>query len=122
MSGFASGLYEGVVRHRRSRPKSHRLRYRIFMLLLDLDEIPALHARLRSFSWRGFNLFSFHERDHADGTGGSLRDWVEARLADAGIALRGGPIRLLAMPRVLGYAFNPISVYFCYHADGRLLA
>ena len=92
------------------------------MLLLDLDEIPDLHARLRWFSWRRFNMFSFHEQDHADGTTCSPRDWVRAHLAGAGIDCRGGAIRLLAMPRVLGYAFNPISLYFCYHADGTLRA
>jgi DUF1365 family protein len=117
-----SALYEGTVAHRRLRPKPHRLRYRVFFLLLDLDEIPALCQRLRLFSHRGFNLFGFDERDHADGSGNSLRDWVEGHLAHAGIDLEGGPIRLLAMPRVLGYGFNPISVWFCYHRDGRLLA
>ncbi|MSP03059.1 MAG: DUF1365 family protein, partial [Acetobacteraceae bacterium] len=100
---YASALYEGTVAHRRTRPKAHRLRYRVFSLLLDLDEIPALCARLRLLSHRRFNLFSFDERDHADGSGSSLRDWAESHLARAGIDLEGGPIRLLAMPRVLGY-------------------
>ena len=108
--------------HRRSRPRPHRLRYRVFFLLLDLDEIPSLCARLRFFSHRRFNLFGFHERDHADGSGGPLRGWVEHHLSHAGIDLAGGPIRLLAMPRVLGYGFNPISVYFCHHRDGALAA
>lgn len=117
-----SGLYAGHVTHHRFRPKTHQLRYRIFSLLLDLEEIPALAARLRLFSWRRFNLFSFHESDHGDGSGGSLRAWVETHLAAAGIDLDGGAIRLLAMPRILGYGFNPISVWFCYHRDGRLLA
>jgi DUF1365 family protein len=123
MSGAAgSALYAGIVTHRRLRPRRHRLRYRVFSLLLDLDEIPAVCARLRLLSHRRFNLFGFDERDHADGSGGSLRDWVEGHLADAGIDLDGGPIRLLAMPRVLGYGFNPISVWFCYRRDGRLAA
>ena len=117
-----SALYVGPVAHQRLRPKPHRLRYRIFSLLLDLDEIPSLAARLRLFSHRRFNLFGFDERDHADGSGAPLRDWVEGHLAIAGISLEDGAIRLLAMPRVLGYGFNPLSVYFCYHRDGRLLA
>ena len=117
-----SALYSGTVFHRRLRPKSHRLRYRVFFLLFDIDEIPALCARLRLFSHRGFNLFGFDERDHADGSGGSLRGWVERQLAAAGIDLDGGAIRLLAMPRVLGYGFNPISVWFCYNNDGSLAA
>jgi hypothetical protein len=118
----AGALYTGTVAHRRLRPTPHRLRYRVFSLLLDIDEIPALCARLRLLSHHRFNLFSFDERDHADGSGGSLRVWAEGHLAAAGIELDGGPIRLLAMPRVLGYGFNPISVWFCYRRDGRLAA
>ena len=117
-----SGLYAGTVTHRRLRPKPHRLRYRVFSLLLDIDDIPALCGRLRLLSHRRFNLFSFDERDHADGTGRPLRDWAESHLAAAGIDLDGGPIRLLAMPRVLGYGFNPISVWFCYRREGGLAA
>lgn len=119
---ISSALYVGAVTHRRLRPKPHQLCYRVFYLLLDLDEIPALAARLRLFSHRCFNLFSFDERDHADGSGTPLRGWVEGHLATADIDLEGGAIRLLAMPRVLGYGFNPLSVYFCYHRDGHLLA
>jgi uncharacterized protein len=117
-----SAIYAGIVTHRRLRPKRHRLRYRLFSLLLDIDEIPALCARLRLLSHRRFNLFGFDERDHADGSGKSLRDWAEGHLARAGVDLDGGPIRLLAMPRVLGYGFNPISVWFCYRKDGGLAA
>ena len=118
----ASGIYAGTVMHRRLRPKRHHLRYRVFFLLLDVDEIPALGERLRLFSHRRFNLFSFDERDHADGTNTSLRDWAEGHLTRAGIDIDGGQIHLLAMPRVLGYGFNPISVWFCYHRSGRLAA
>ena len=121
MSG-TSALYVGAVTHQRLRPRPHRLRYRVFSLLLDLDEISALNTRLRLFSHKRFNLFGFDERDPADGTGIPLRGWVERHLADAGIDLDGGPICLLAMPRMLGYGFNPLSVYFCHHSDGRLLA
>ena len=87
-----SALYAGTVIHRRLRPRPHRLRYRVFFLLLDIDEIPALCARPRLLSHRRFNLFSFDERDHADGSGGSLREWVESHLAQAGIDLDGGTI------------------------------
>jgi len=118
----ASALYAGVVMHRRLRPRRHRLRYRVFSLLLDLDEVPAIFRRLRLLSHRRFNLYGFDERDHADGSGAPLRGWVERHLAQAGIDIEGGPIRLLAMPRVLGYGFNPLSVYFCHRRDGRLAA
>lgn len=122
VSPVGSAIYAGTVMHRRTRPKHHRLRYRVFSLLLDVDEIPALCERLRLLSHRRFNLFSFNEQDHADGTGTSLRKWAEAQLNRAGIDIVGGRIQLLAMPRVLGYGFNPISVWFCYHRSGRLAA
>ena len=119
---LASALYRGRVAHRRLRPRDHRLNYRVFWLLLDLDEIDGLDRRLRLFSRNRFNLLSFHDRDHGDGSGSALRPQVEAWMTRAGIDLDGGPIRLLTMPRVLGYVFNPISLYYCWRADGALAA
>lgn len=117
----ASGLYPGVVSHTRMKPRRHSLRYRIFMLLLDLDEVEALDRRLKLFSLRRFNLTGFDPRRHGDGSATPLKAQVEARLADAGIA-HGGPMRLLAMPRILGMGFNPLTVYFCHRPDGALSA
>jgi len=119
---IASGLYVGQVMHRRLRPRVHRLRYRLFSLLLDLDEVDDLARRLRLFSRGRFNLFAFHDRDHGVGTAEPLRAQVERHLRAAGIAPDGGAIRLLTMPRILGYAFNPLSVYFCHRRDGALTA
>lgn len=118
----SSALYVGHVMHRRMRPRTHRLRYRIFSLLLDLDEIDALAKRLRFLSHNRFNLFSFHDRDYAEGLTQTLRAQVEQHLASAGLNLSGGRIRLLTMPRILGFAFNPLSVYFCFEAAGALRA
>ena len=118
----ASALYRGRVMHRRLRPRAHRLTYRVFWLLLDLAEVDGLDRRLRLFSRDRFNLLSFHDRDHGDGSGAPLRPQVEAWLARGGVDIAGGPIRLLTMPRVLGYVFNPISLFYCHHADGRLAA
>ena len=122
MTGDASALYSGAVMHQRLRPRRHRLRYRVFSLLLDLDELDAVAARLRLFSRNWFNLFSFFDRDHGSGSAEPLRDQIEHQLAAAGIEPDGGPIRLLTMPRVLGYVFNPLSVYFCYRRTGDLAA
>ena len=122
MSPFASGLYMGSVMHRRLRTRAHRLRYRIFMALLDLDEIDALARRLRLFSRRRFNLFAFYDRDYGAGTAEPLRSQMERHMRAAGLTPDGGPIRLLTMPRMLGFAFNPISVFFCHARDGRLVA
>jgi DUF1365 family protein len=105
--------------HQRLRPLRHRLHYRVYSLLLDVDELPTLASRLRLFSLNRFNLFSLHERDYGDGAG--LRAHVDRQLLASGFAT-GGAIRLLTMPRILGYAFNPISVYFCHRADGALEA
>jgi len=117
-----STLYTGIVTHRRLRPRPHRLRYRVFWMLLDLDEIDRLPRRLRLFSYNRFNAVSFFDADHGDGSGRPLRAQVEEHLKAAGIAIDGGPIRLFCMPRIFGYGFNPLSVYFCYQRDGSLAA
>lgn len=118
----ASALYRGEVTHRRLRPKPHGLRYRVFWMLLDLAEIDGLDRRSRLFSRNRFNWLSFYDRDHGDGSGAALRPQIEAYLQRAGVGIGDGPIRLLTMPRVLGYVFNPISLYYCHQADGRLAA
>lgn len=117
-----SALYSGLVTHRRLRPREHRLSYRVFWLLLDLAELGDLDRRLRLFSRNRFNLLSFYDRDHALRGAGALRVQVDQWLARADIDLAGGAVRLLTMPRVLGFVFNPISLYYCHHADGSLRA
>ncbi|MBS0452757.1 MAG: DUF1365 domain-containing protein [Proteobacteria bacterium] len=121
MSDNACALYDATVMHQRLRPLRHRLRYGLFCLLLDLDELPRLPERLRLFSVNHFNLLSLYERDHGAPPGTSLRAHVDAFLAQSGIEA-GGPVRLLAMPRILGFAFNPLSIYFCEHKSGGLAA
>ncbi len=116
-----STLYAGSVMHRRVRPRAHRLRYRVFWMLLDLDEIESLPRRLRLFSHNRFNAVSFYDEDHGDGSGRPLRTQIEEHLKLVGVE-GGGPIKLLCMPRVFGYGFNPLSVYFCYQTDGALAA
>lgn len=116
----ASGLYRGVVAHARLRPRAHRLRYRIFMTLLDLDALPDLGRRLKLFGHNRPGLIAFHDKDHLQGTG-DLRAEVRALLDRAGLD-SGGAVRVLCMPRVLGFVFNPISVYFCHDSGGGLEA
>ena len=118
----ASALYVGSVIHHRLAPRAHRFRYRLYWLLIDLDELPQLNARLKLFGHNRRALFSLRDRDHGDGSATPLRAQVQALLARAGIHIDGGPIRLLTTPRTLGYAFNPISVYFCHSPDGALAA
>jgi DUF1365 family protein len=90
-------------------------------MLFDLDEMEALPARLRWFSRNRFNLFSVYDADHGEG-GDDIRVWIRYKLAANGVEASGGAIRLLCMPRILGYVFNPISVYFCYGRDGSVVA
>ena len=112
-------LYRGDVMHMRLQPFAHRFRYRVTTLLLDIDRLEETASQLRLFSVDRVNLVAFHRRDHGARDGSALRPWVEARLAEAG---RPTPARilLLSMPRLFGYAFNPLSVFFCYDAAGRL--
>jgi DUF1365 family protein len=119
---FLSAIYRGAVVHERTRPKRHRLRYEVFSLLLDLDELTALDAGLRLFAYNRKGWVSFYDRDHGPADGLPLRPWVEERMREAGVDPDGGPIRLLCYPRILGYVFNPLSAYFCYRRDGSLAA
>ena len=114
-----SALYPGWVMHRRLTPRFHRFKYRVFAMLLDLDELPRLDRGLRLFAWNRFGLFSFHDRDHGDGR--PLHDWLDGLLAQAGIAAQG-PRQVLCYPRIWGYVFNPLSVWFCHDEAGALKA
>jgi len=115
-----SCLYRGEVMHRRLRPFGHRFVYRVASVLVDIDALPSLG--LRFFSHNRFNLFALRDRDHGARDGSPLRPWVEQELRRAGIAPDGGPIFLHCLPRLLGIGFDPISIYWCYGADGGLRA
>ena len=119
--GLRSGIYTGPVFHRRLRPRVHALRYRLFMLLVDLDEWDALVGRLRWLGAGRFGLMSLRQSDHGDGSETPLKVQIEQRMRDAGLAT-GGRVQLLTLPRILGYGFNPLSVYYCHAEDGRLSA
>ena len=119
---FRSALYVGTVSHHRLVPKRHELRHRVYWLLLDLAELAQVDARLKMFSHNRVNLTSLHNRDHGAGTGASLLEQARGHLNDAGIDSADISIQLLCMPRVVGYDFNPLSVYFCSDAEGGLVA
>jgi DUF1365 family protein len=108
--------------HRRLRPRHHRFQYRVFAMLLELDEISRLNLSL--FKHNAFGLFSFHDKDHGPTDSKEPRDlnvWLDDLLAQHGI-VANGPRRVLCYPRILGYVFNPISVWFCDDEMGRLKA
>ena len=117
-----SGLYVGQVFHRRTRPRGHVLHYRVFSLLLDLDEIDDIARRVGPFSRNRFNLFAFHDADFGRDADEPLARHVARELAAADID--GTPARILlsCYPRVLGYAFNPLSLFYCLDAEDRVFA
>ena len=122
MTRFESALYRGTVSHTRLAPFRHSFEYRVFYGLFDIDELDRLDRGLRLFSVDRFNLFSLHTGKHGPGDGGSVRRWIDDLLAENGIDLDGGLVRLLAFPRVLGYVFDPISIWYCYGLDDELRA
>ncbi|PWT80122.1 MAG: hypothetical protein C5B57_12735 [Blastocatellia bacterium] len=120
--GLASCLYFGRVAHLRRKPVAHRFRYDVCSWLVDLAEVSELDARFKLFSFNRPNVFSFFERDHGPRDGSPLRPWVDRQLSAAGIELNGGAVRILCFPRLFGYAFNPLSVWFCHRSDFQLAA
>ena len=119
-----AALYIGDVMHARLKPvgrhSGHRFSYRVMSLLIDLDRLDAANRQSPLFGVNRAALYSFHEKDHGARDGLSLRAYAQARAAAHGIDLTGGRVLLLCYPRLLGYTFNPLSVYFCYSADGQL--
>jgi DUF1365 family protein len=116
----AASLYVGDVMHARLKPMGHRFSYRVMSLLIDLDRLEAADRQSPLFGVNRTALYSFREADHGARDGSSLRTWAQRCAAEHGINLTGGRVLLLCYPRLLGYTFNPLSVYFCYRADGEL--
>jgi uncharacterized protein len=113
-----SAIYEGTTTHVRRKPIRHRLQYGLFSLLIDLDELDDLGS-LRFFSHNRTNLVSFFDEDHGARDGGDLRQWITAELAEAGIHETPGRIRLLCLPRIAGYEFNPLTIWFIDDEGGE---
>jgi uncharacterized protein len=112
----ASALYEGWVAHRRIEPVPHSFRYRVFLPLFDLDELPGLLDRFPLWSARRPAPAWFRRDDYL----GDSIPLIEAAREQAYARVRrrpGGPVRLLANPRYLGAGFNPVSFYFLYERD-----
>jgi len=114
-------LYLGKTVHERRAPFFHRFSYRLGSILLDLDRLSEASALSRFFSVGRFNLYSFEPKDHGPRNGGDLSQWARDLLASHDIALApDDTITLLSAPRVLGYQFNPLSIYFAAAPDGHL--
>lgn len=117
----AASLYRGTVMHHRMKPRAHRFSYAVFNILIDLDRLDAAAGQSPLFSVNRFNLLSFHEKDHGPRDGTSLKRHIEDLLAAEQLE-PPARILLLAYPRLLGYGFNPLSVYYAYDRDERLTA
>jgi len=117
-----AALYVGETRHRRFGPRPHGFRYRLFQILVDIDRLDEAFAGLRLLRLGRWGVMSFDPRDHGDRRNRDLRPWVAGALAEAGVAASAANIRLLCFPRVLGFVFNPLSIFFVHAGDDRLEA
>jgi len=117
-----NSLYEGKVFHKRFRPKSHSLCYSVFSVFVDLDKLPDLGSKLRLFSYNRWNIFSIFDRDFAEGSPLCEKLDILQLLEKKGLKTAGLKVYLLCYPRMLGYAFNPLSTYYCFTDNGALAA
>jgi hypothetical protein len=118
----AAWLARGHVVHKRLRPRQHALQYRTLALLVDLDRLEDAQAACRLLGCERPAALGLHARDHFDGTRQPLAVTARRLFADAGIDVAATRLRLLTYPRMLGYVFNPLSVYLLSDRDERLRA
>ena len=119
---MTSCIYNGTVTHKRFKPKIHFFKYKVFSLLIDLSELEKLDKTIKFFSYNKFNLVSFFDKDHGERDGTSLVEWVKKNLSDNKIDHENIKIKLLCYPRILGYVFNPLSVFYVYNNKEELIS
>ena len=117
-----SFIYNGEVIHKRFKPKVHYFRYKVFSLFIDLKELSKLNNLIPYFSYNKFNLISFYDMDHGPRDGSSLEKWVKKNLNNSGINDNDINIKLLCYPRIFGYVFNPLSIFFVYDKNKSLIS
>ena len=117
-----SSIYIGNVIHKRFKPKIHFFKYKVFSILLDISEIDILDKSLKIFSYNKFNIVSFYDADHGPRDGTSIKEWVIKNLNDNRINTENIKIKLLCYPRIFGYVFNPLSVFFIYNKNSELIS
>ena len=117
-----SSIYNGTVVHKRFKPRIHFFRYKVFSLLIDLSELSTLDKKINFFSYNKFNLISFFDKDHGERDGTSLIEWVKKNLRENNIDAEEIKIKLLCYPRILGYVFNPLSVFYIYNNNEKLIS
>jgi DUF1365 family protein len=119
---MTSSIYNGTVIHKRFKPKIHFFKYKVFSLLLDLSDLNRLDKDISFFSYNTFNLISFFDKDHGERDGSSLFEWVKKNLVENNINSENIKIKLLCYPRIFGYVFNPLSVFFVYDNQENLIS
>ena len=117
-----SFIYTGNVVHKRFKPKIHFFKYKVFSLLIDLSEIHLLDKDLKIFSYNKFNIISFYDKDHGPRDGSSVKNWVIDNLKKNNIDTNDIQIKLLCYPRIFGYVFNPLSVFYVYDRNLNLIS
>ena len=115
-------IYNGNVIHRRFKPKEHFFKYKVFSLLIDLDELDLIKSKIKIFSYNKFNILSFFDKDHGPRNGSSIKEWIKINLKNIGINDDKIQIKLLCYPRIFGYVFNPLSVFFIYNQSYELIS
>jgi DUF1365 family protein len=115
-----AAIYRGTLRHRRFEPVRHEFTYSLFMVFLDVDELSALVRIAPWLSLNRPNIAGFYESDHFGDLRKSFRERIQDDAKANGISLPDGKIFLLTHLRYFGYAFNPISLFYCYDRAGSL--
>ena len=115
-------IYDGKVIHRRFKPKEHYFKYKVFSLLIDIDELEIIQKKIKIFSYNKFNIISFFDIDHGPRDGTPIKDWVIDNLKKIGINNEKIQIKLFCYPRIFGYVFNPLSIFFVYDQNSKLIS
>ena len=117
----AVSLYSCDVMHRRHFPQKYHFDYKVFSLLIDIDSY-AEDNTSSVLSFDRFNIFSVYTKDHGARDGSAWRTWIDSILDQHDLSKAKHQIKLLCFPRVLGYAFNPISLWYCFGENNKLYA
>ena len=115
-------IYDGKVIHKRFKPKQHYFKYKVFSLLIDIDELEIIQKKIKIFSYNKFNILSFFDIDHGPRDGTPIKSWIIKNLKTIGITNEKIQIQLLCYPRILGYVFNPLSIFFIYDEESKLIS
>ena len=115
-------IYNGKVIHKRFKPKEHYFKYNVFSLLIDLEELENIQKNIKIFSYNKFNFISFFDKDHGPRDGTSLKKWIIKNLKELGIDNDKIKVKILCYPRIFGYVFNPLSVFFIYDEYLQLIS